>query len=88
MLPKNAIIEENRNYKIEETESVKYVNFYMQTNRFETKSTLIKYRLPNKECKKYSFNLYKQAGIRKYDVVLKDEDVVLEKKNISNDFSY
>lgn len=88
MLPKNAIIEENRNYKIEETESVKYVNFYMQTNRFETKSTVIKYKLPNKECKKYSFNLYKQAWIRKYDVIVKDEDVVLEKKNITNDFNY
>jgi hypothetical protein len=61
MLPKNAIIEENRNYKIEETPTVKYVNFYMQTNRFETKNILINYKLPNNKCEKYSFNLYKQA---------------------------
>lgn len=88
MLPKNAIIEENRNYKIEETPTVKYVNFYMQTNRFETKNILINYKLPNNKCEKYSFNLYKQAWIRKYDVVVKDDDVIIEKKNISNDFSY
>jgi hypothetical protein len=60
-LPKNAIIKENKIYKIEETPTVKYVNFYMQTERFQTKSVTINYTLSNKECKKYSFNLYKQA---------------------------
>ncbi len=88
MLPKNAIIEENKNYVIEETPTVKYVKFYIQTNRFETRSMTIKYKLPNTNCQKYSFNLYKQAWVRKYDVVIRDDDVMLEKKNISNDFSY
>lgn len=88
MLPKNAIIQESKSYKIEETPTVKYVNFYMQTNRFETKSVIVKYSLPNTKCEKYSFNLYKQAWIRKYDIVVKDDDVILEKKNITKDFSY
>ncbi len=88
LLPKNAIIKENKNYIVEETPSVKYVNFYMQTNRFETKSMIINYTLPNKDCKKYSFNLYKQAWVRKYDMVIRDDDVMIEKKNISNDFNY
>jgi hypothetical protein len=61
MLPKNAIIEENKNYVIEETPTVKYVKFYIQTNRFETRSMTVKYRLSNTNCQKYSFNLYKQA---------------------------
>ena len=60
----------------------------MQTERFQTKSVTINYTLSNKECKKYSFNLYKQAWIRKYDVIVRDDDVMLEKKNVSNDFSY
>lgn len=88
LLPKNAIIKENKIYKIEETPTVKYVNFYMQTERFQTKSVTINYTLPNKKCKKYSFNLYKQAWVRKYDVIVRDDDVMLEKKNVSNDFSY
>ncbi len=88
MLPKNAIILENSSYKIEETPTVKYVNFYMQTNRFETKSVIVKYTLPNNECRRYSYNLYKQAWIRKFDMLFKDDDVVLEKKNITTDFNY
>lgn len=88
MLPKNAIIKENKNYVIEETPTVKYVNFYMQTNRFQTMTMKIDYTLPNLNCEKYTFNLYKQAWIRKYDVVVEDDDVVIEKKNITSDFNY
>jgi hypothetical protein len=48
----------------------------------------VKYRLSNTNCQKYSFNLYKQAWIRKYDVIVRDDDVMIEKKNIASDFSY
>ncbi|NDK08394.1 DUF4012 domain-containing protein [Candidatus Gracilibacteria bacterium] len=88
LLPKNAIIKEDRNYKIEETAGLKYVSFYLQTRRFETKSMTINYILPNEKCEKYTFNFYKQAGIRKYDIVIKDDDIHIEKKNISTDFIY
>lgn len=88
LLPKNAIIKEDRNYKIEETAGLKYVSFYLQTRRFETKSMTINYILPNEKCEKYTFNFYKQAWIRKYDIVIKDDDIHIEKKNISTDFIY
>lgn len=88
MLPKNAVIEENKSYVIEETPTVKYVKFYLQTNRFETRSININYKLPNPTCQKYNFNLYKQAWVRKYDIVVRDDDSMTEKKNIANDFSY
>lgn len=87
-LPKNTIIDDSKNYVIEETPTLKFVKFYLQTNRFETRSVTIKYKLLNQNCQKYSFNLYKQAWVRKYDIVFRDDDEVTEKKNIANDFVY
>jgi len=88
LLPKEAIIENNPDYVIEETEKFKYVSFYLKTKRFETSSKTIKYLLSNKNCKKYSFNLYKQSWIRKYDLLFDNTETLIKKKAISEDFSY
>nr|MDD3719951.1 DUF4012 domain-containing protein [Candidatus Gracilibacteria bacterium] len=88
LLPKNSIIKEDKNYLIEESESAKIVTFYLKTKRFETKSMTINYKLQNKECNEYSFNLYKQPGIRKYDLFFKNNEASIERKNIKNDFIF
>lgn len=88
LIPKNAIIKENKAFKIEETPSAKAISFYIKTKRFETKSVTINYKLENKSCEDYSFNLYKQAWIRKYNLIFKNDEASIERKNISKDFNF
>lgn len=88
LLPKNAIIRESHKYKINETNSLKYVSFYVKTPRFQTNSILIKYTLPNFDCEKYSFKFYKQAWIREYDFLYRDNEKTIERKEISSDLTY
>lgn len=88
LLPKSAIIKKDKSYKIEETPQAKAVTFYIKTKRFETKSVTINYKLQNSECKEYSFNLYKQPWVRKYDLIFKNDEASIERKNIKNDFLF
>ncbi len=88
VLPKNAEIPESKDYKILETENLKTVSFYLKTKRFEKKSLTINYKLQNKSCTPYTYNLYKQAWIRKYDFIMKDDNAVSEEQNITEDFKY
>ncbi len=88
LFPKDAIIKEDKAYKISDTPSSKVVSFYLKTKRFETKSVNISYKLKNPECSPYSFNLYKQAWIRKYDLIFKNDEASIERKNITKDFEF
>lgn len=88
LLPKNAIIKEDKKYKIEETPQTKAVTFYIKTKRFEKQSVTINYSIPNKNCEAYTYSLYKQPGIRKYDLVFKNDEASIERKNIVKDFIF
>ena len=88
LLPKNAIIEKNKNISISELDNHQLVEFYTNTRRLEKVSQVINYTLPNKSCEEYSFKLYKQPGIRSYDIQV-EKDWYLDKKYwIEKDYYY
>lgn len=64
LLPKNAIIKYNSNYMVDSYPLYKKVSFYTSTKRLETIKNIIEYTIPNPECRKYSYMLYKQPWIQ------------------------
>jgi hypothetical protein len=54
------------------------VEFYTTTRRLEKVFHIIEYVLPNKFCEDYSFRLYKQPGIRSYDIELEKDGQLMK----------
>lgn len=72
VVPKEAIIKESKNIKIEEYSNRKSVNFYTEVNPNETKVFDISYTLKNESCKNYNFELYKQPWIPNYNIKVEE----------------
>jgi hypothetical protein len=88
VLPKNAVIETQPNLTIQKFENYQLVDFYTHTRRLETITNTINYTIPNKNCRKYDFSLYKQSGIKEYDLnIIKDENIT-ENYGLKGDYYY
>ena len=86
ILPKDAIILNPEKYIITENSNNKVVKFYTTVERFQSLESIIEYSLENKECKDYNYILYKQAGLRDYDVNFMKDDMKIEAKWVDKDF--
>lgn len=88
LLPKNAEIQWFNWATINSFNNSSYIDFYMFTNPWETKSYDIKYTLKNPECRKYDFKFYKQSWVKDYDITVWDKNWVNDFKDINTDFKY
>lgn len=88
LLPLNAIIEPKEWMNITKTENYQMVDYYHDTRLLETVNFDIKYKLPNPKCEKYSYKLYKQPWIRKYNLQINDKTNVLKEEGVEGDYVY
>ena len=67
LLPEWVDVQEQPGLKIYNYPSTTVVEYYSDTRLLESTHFDLIYKIPNKECKPYSYKLYKQPGIKKYD---------------------
>lgn len=88
LLPKDAVIQKNSKISIIEHPSVQEVNFFMTTQRLETRDFNIYYSLANPDCQDYDFMLYHQPGITDHTITLSDGNNSIQKSWVKKDFYY
>jgi hypothetical protein len=88
LLPKEAIIKDTKYIDIFQLENHKLVEFYTTTRRLEKVFHTIEYTLPNWSCKDYDFTLYKQPGIRTYDIEIEKDGIMTKKYWMEEDYYY
>ena len=88
LLPKEAIIKPKNWMTINKYLSVNVLEFYINTRPLESTNYTIEYSLKNSECKKYSYKLYKQPWIRKYNININDWNKIIKNHMYINDFNY
>ncbi|MDP3381481.1 MAG: hypothetical protein Q8S84_08550 [bacterium] len=64
------------------------VDYYHDTRLLEIKNFDIKYKIPNSKCENYKFKIYKQPGIRTYDLEINDKDNTFREEDIEGDYVY
>lgn len=70
ILPENAQITPQKNMEIVDYGKRKGIEFFLTTPEQQASYYAFSYTLPNPSCKPYSFILYKQPGMKKFDVRL------------------
>ena len=87
VIPKAAVIN-NKNVIVKEYDTIKVVEFYIDTPRFESSYFVLSYTLDNPDCEEYNYVFYKQPWISNYnfDFVLWNEN--LKFTWIRQDFEY
>ncbi|MDR3150826.1 MAG: hypothetical protein LBU14_04445 [Candidatus Peribacteria bacterium] len=60
LVPKNVVIELQKNQEVHEYANYKMIELYITTQNLETSKTTISYTLPNPSCKKYTYKFLKQ----------------------------
>jgi len=88
ILPKDISIKNDESIKIEKLENATIVSYYTSINPWEKSSKNIEYTLKNPKCDSYDFEIYKQAGIRKYNLKIIENKTIKDFENISSDFYY
>ncbi len=91
IIPKDAIIEKNKNITIQEYNNRKSLNFYTEVAPWNIVVFDISYTLQNKSCNQYTYKMYKQPWIQNYDIRIQEswrEGKDNTYKNLENDFYY
>lgn len=88
LLPKDAVIQKNSKITVIQHPSVQEVNFFMTTQRLETRDFNIYYRLENPDCQDYDFVLYHQPGIIDHSITISDGNNSSQKSWVKRDFYY
>lgn len=68
LIPKNAIVNLQKNQKEYEFDTYKIVELYIDTEKLETSLNSISYVIDNSNCDKYTYKFFKQPGIKKYNI--------------------
>ena len=85
-LPRNAIIKEQDWYVIERFSRYQIVSFFIKTRLYETTTHELNYSISKPNCNWYSYKLYKQPGIKIYDMNMNFNLESISAKNIQKDF--
>ena len=88
MLPKEAIVEATRWMKIIKNKNSTILEFYINTRLLETTNFNINYKIPNKECKPYSYKFYKQPWVRDYILEIKNGQRIIKELWLEKDYLY
>ncbi len=88
LLPKDSNIQDNNLISIIRHPSSTEVNFFIKTRLLETRWFNLYYSLENPNCKPYDFTLYKQPGIREYNINISDDINNTQKSWVNKDFYY
>lgn len=88
LIPKNASVYPYWNQIVQETENYKIVEFYTNTKSSKTSNYSIKYRLKNPKCSDYNYKIYKQPGLKDYNLNLEIQWKIKNYENINTDFIY
>jgi hypothetical protein len=67
-IPKDAIIDNSKNYKVNVLDDRKEITFFLDTPLLFDSDFKISYTLPNIDCKKYDYELVKQPWLRWYNL--------------------
>ena len=88
MIPKNAIVNLQKNQKEYEFDTYKIVELYIDTEKLETSLNSISYVIDNPNCDKYTYKFFKQPGIKKYNINFDMFWVIDKYSSIKSDFIY
>lgn len=88
ILPENAQITPQKNMEIVDYGKRKGIEFFLTTPEQQASYYTFSYTLPNPYCKPYSFILYKQPGMKKFDVRLDINEKDFEYYGRDKDFYF
>ena len=88
LLPKEAEVYMFDGWEIVDYGSRKWIEFFLETPFLETSRFWFRYRLINPLCKPYSFQFFKQAGIKKYDIDITYNDRTDRFNDMQTDFYF
>lgn len=88
ILPQNAQIFPQKGMEIVEYGTRKGVEFFLTTPEQQASYYTFSYTLPNPQCNLYTFTLYKQPGIKSFDVRLNLGEKEFEYFNREKDFYF
>ena len=88
ILPNNAIIEENEKYAIVDYGQRKWIEFFLDTEPWETSFFEIEYSLPNPECRNYDMTFYNQPGIPQYNISINIDGQTYDYVDRKEDFYF
>jgi len=88
LIPKNAVVNLQKNQKEFEFDTYKIVELYIDTEKLETSLNTISYVIDNPNCDKYTYKFFKQPGIKKYNINFDMFWVIDKYSSIKSDFIY
>lgn len=88
LLPKNSIINTEKNQKVYDFDTYKIVELYINTDKLETSLNSISYTINNPNCDKYTYKFFKQPGIKKYNINFDMFGIRDKYNSIKSDFIY
>lgn len=88
LIPKNAIAVVGNGQKLIQEKEYQYLEFYTDLPMNSTGKYKIAYTLKNPSCSEYEFTLFKQPGIRNYNISFETDNWVEDFSRIEKDFIY
>ena len=85
-LPKNAVIEPQLGLIVQEESRYKIAEFFIKTRLYETTNNILEYSIKKDNCNSYSYKLYKQPGIKSYDMNIEINWEKISAKDVQKDF--
>ena len=88
LLPKDIEVQPKFWMNVNKYPNATVLDFYLNTRLLESNHFDIEYRIKNLECKDYDFKLYKQPGIRKYNIEINEWEKLVKKFWVDWDYIY
>lgn len=85
-LPKNAVIKQQTGLTVAKYDRFQIASLFVKTRLYETTKNTIEYTISKTNCNWYSYKLYKQPGIKSYDMNIKINWENISAKNVQKDF--
>ena len=85
-LPKNAVIKPQLGLTVTKYDRFQIASLFVKTRLYETTTNTIEYIISKPNCNSYSYKLYKQPGIKTYNMNIKINWENISAKDVQKDF--
>ena len=88
ILPTEAILDDSDKYVIVRYGKRRWIEFFIDTEPWETSSFEVWYQLPNPECENYDMIFYNQPGVPKYNISINIDGSIYDYTDRKEDFYF